>query len=98
MEHTERQFLQGSVVRLGEYEIDEGNFKAQKTDKDNQVLPGNCVQGDGVDESREESSTLAEELEPRNTLGTHVVREELNEIGVGKSIVSEGVSELVQKD
>jgi hypothetical protein len=34
-----------------------------------QVLPGNCVQGDGVDESREESSTLAEELEPRNTFG-----------------------------
>jgi hypothetical protein len=64
VELTERQFLQGSVVRLGKHEIDEDNFKAQKTYKDNQVLPGNCVQGDGVDEGREESSTLAEELEP----------------------------------
>lgn len=90
---TECQFLQGAIRRLGEEDEDEDNLEREPADVDEEPLPRNAVEPDGVDVRREEAGAAAEELEEGDTARAEVEGVELDEVGCSR-LVSTNFSRL----
>lgn len=85
---TESQLLKSSAISLGEHEVHEDDFEAKPAAVEDQPPPLDVVETNGVDESREESSKAAPQLEVRNTTGTLGERPQFDQVCVCESIVT----------
>ena len=94
----EREFFQRLSVCLREQEVDEDDLARQQSNIHEEELPVKVLESDRVGEGTQHDGAAIEELKPRKAFGTHIVREDLNHVDVGESIVSDVVCGLVQED
>lgn len=94
---TEGKLLEGAVVGLGVEEGDDAELKSDPATVDGKVLPADGFDGDGVDVVGEETSELSENLLNTDTTRTGGVGPELDEVGVGKGVVTNVVAGGVAK-
>jgi hypothetical protein len=78
---TEGELLKGTIGCLREHEVDENQFISEPAAVYDEPLPLNIPHTDGIDISGEESGSTTEKLEPGDTTGTMVVREQFHQVG-----------------
>lgn len=80
---TEGKLLEGAAGGLGPQEVDHKGLDDDPAAVDEEELPADVTEADGVDVGSEELRRLAEELENGDAAGALGVREDLDQVGWG---------------